>query len=275
MDGESNVAVTTSITVVILALLSLFSLTGIEFVNSGEIGIVQRYGKIEEAITEGGYYYNPFTVSIATVSIKTEKLDVDVSAASKDLQQVSMRLAVNHNIDSKLAVELYKTVGEGFIEKLLIPMVNEQVKSATAKFTAEELITKREEVKTLIVLSIKEKAQLMSINVSDISIVNVEFSPSFNQAIENKVKAEQEALTVKNNLERTKYEAQQAEAKAIGEKKAQILKAEGEAEAIRIQSAAVMAQGGEDYVKLKWIEKWNGTLPATSLGSSVPMVNIK
>lgn len=83
------------------------------------------------------------------------------------------------------------------------------------------------------------------------------------------------ARTVKNNLEKTKYEAQQAEAMALGAKKAKILQAEGEAEAIRIQSAAVMAQGGEDYVKLKWIEKWNGQLPATSLGNSVPMVNIK
>lgn len=246
-----------------------------EFIESGEMGIVKRYGKIEEAITEGGYYYNPFTVDIATVSIKTERLDIDVNSASKDLQQVAVKLAINHNVDPKLAVELYKTVGEGFLEKLLIPMANEQVKAVTAKFTAEELITKREEVKGQIVGSIKEKANAMSINVSDVSIVNVEFSPSFNAAIENKVRAEQEALTVKNNLEKTKYEAQQAEATAIGQKKAQILRAEGEAEAIRIQSQAVQAQGGEDYVRLKWIEKWNGTLPATSLGANTPMITLK
>lgn len=263
------------ITAVVLIIAALVSLTGIEFVNSGEIGIVTRYGKIEESIGEGGYYYNPLTVDVARVSIKTEKADVEINAGSKDLQGVKIKLAVNYNVSKDLVVELYKSVGPEFVGKVLLPMVNEQTKSVAAKYTAEELITKREEVKNLIVTAIKERAAALNINVSDVSIVDVDYSAAFNAAIETKVKAEQEALTAKNVLQRFEFEAKQQVAQAQGQKDSAILKAQGEAEAIKIQSSAIQSQGGEDYVRLKWIEKWNGALPSTSLGGATPMVNIK
>lgn len=264
------------IATVIFVIGLIVAFTGIEFVNSGEIGIVTRYGKIEESVGEGGYYYNPLTVDVNRVSIKTEKKELDIQAGSKDLQTISLKLAVNYNVARELAVELYKTVGENFVDKLLLPMVNEQTKSVVAKYTAEELITKREEVKTAVVTSIKEKATLMSINVSDVSLVDVDYSPAFNAAIETKVKAEQEALTAKNVLQRIEYEAKQQVAQAQGAKDSSILKAQGEAEAIKIQSQAIKAQGGAEYVKLKWIEKWNGALPTTQLAEgATTMINLK
>jgi regulator of protease activity HflC (stomatin/prohibitin superfamily) len=103
----------------------------------------------------------------------------------------------------------------------------------------------------------------LGIIITDVAIVDFNFSESFNKAIENKVTAEQNALAQKNQLEQVKYEAEQT-----------VVKAKAEAEAIRIQAQAVTSQGGADYVKLKWVEKWNGTLPTHSLSGATPMIQL-
>lgn len=105
--------------------------------------------------------------------------------------------------------------------------------------------------------------QSTGIIISGMNITNLEFSPSFNTAIEAKVTAEQNALAQKNKLEQVKYEAQQT-----------IEKAKAEAESIKIQAESVNSQGGADYVKLKAIEKWNGVLPQYQLGNATPIIDI-
>jgi regulator of protease activity HflC (stomatin/prohibitin superfamily) len=101
--------------------------------------------------------------------------------------------------------------------------------------------------------------------VDQVNITNFDFSQSFNAAIEAKVTAEQSALAAKNKLEQVKFEAEQ-----------RVTQAKGEAEAIKIQAAAIQAQGGQEYVSLKWVEKWNGALPTTQLGNSgfTPLISI-
>ena len=143
-------------------------------------------------------------------------------------------------------------------DTLLAPAIQESVKAATAKYTAEELITKRELVRTDIENALKDKIVKYGVNIVQVNIVNFEFSDSFDASIESKVRAEQDALTQRNKLEQVKYEAQQ-----------QIERAKAEAETIRISAEAIQKQGGAAYVQLKWIEKWNGQLPTTSLGTSM------
>jgi regulator of protease activity HflC (stomatin/prohibitin superfamily) len=137
------------------------------------------------------------------------------------------------------------------------------VKASTANYTAEELITKREVVRQTIQDSLTERLKQNYVDVTGVSIVDFNFSPSFNQAIEAKVTAEQNALAAKNKLEQVKYEAEQ-----------RVEQAKGEAEAIKIQTQAIQSQGGRDYVNLKAIEKWNGELPQQMMGGAVPFVNI-
>ena len=143
-------------------------------------------------------------------------------------------------------------------DTLLAPAIQESVKAATAKYTAEELITKRELVRTDIENALKDKIVKYGVNIVQVNIVNFEFSKSFDMSIEAKVKAEQDALAQKNKLEQVKYEAQQ-----------KIESAKAEAETIRIQAEAIQKQGGAEYIQLKWIEKWSGQLPTTSLGTSM------
>lgn len=199
------------------------------------------------------------------MNIQTQKAEVTADSASKDLQVVTTVIAVNYNLEWGAIRNLYQTVGTNeVIEfKIIAPTIQESVKSTTAKFTAEELITDRSAVAVDIKANLTNKLGKLGILVSDINIVEFRFSPEFDAAIESKVRAEQDALAQKNLLEKVKYEAQQT-----------IETARAQAESIKIQAEAVTSQWGADYVKLKWIEKWNGALPTTTLGEQGFIVNL-
>jgi regulator of protease activity HflC (stomatin/prohibitin superfamily) len=228
---------------VIFLLIAIISTFGI--VNSWEIWIKYSYWTIESTIPEWTYLLTPFVESVDTIDIKTQKLEVESISASKDLQTITTEVTLNYSVDPKLVMSLYRNIWKDFIERVVQPTMQEAIKSSTAKYTAEELITKRELVKQWIKLQVSEKLNPIWIRVEDINITNFAFSPEFDQAVNQKVKAEQEALTQKNKLEQVKYEAQQT-----------IEKAKAQAESIRIQAQSISAQGWDQYVKLKLIDAW-------------------
>lgn len=233
-------------------------------VSSQQIGIVTKFGAIDGTIGEGLHVINPFTTDIVKMDITTQQLAVPAGAASKDLQSVSTQVSVNYNLDSGKVVDIYRELKNEYVARVIEPSVQEAVKGATAKYTAEELVTKREEVKATIYQDLKNRLATRDIVVTEVLITNFDFSPAFNEAVEAKVKAEQDALASKNKLEQTKYEAEQ-----------KIVSATADAEAIRIQAEAVNSQGGADYVQLQAIQKWNGQLPNQFVpGSAVPFLNL-
>lgn len=237
-------------------------------VSPGEIALITRLGKLQENYyTEGLNFKIPLIDKVVRINIQTQKVEATANAASKDLQNISATIAVNGNIQASFAKELYRNLWDATLiaDKIINPSIQESVKAATAKYTAEELITKRTAVSQEIKLGLVEKLEKWGIQVSDVNIVNFQFSADFDAAIEKKVKAEQEALAEKNKLESVKFQAQQS-----------IERSKAEAESIRIQAEAIKSQGGAEYVNLKWIEKRDGKLPQTSLGSSNGLIlNLK
>jgi regulator of protease activity HflC (stomatin/prohibitin superfamily) len=235
-------------------------------VSAGERAIVLEWGKPQDvAMTEGLHFKIPLYQSIVKTDIRTQKYEADLSAASKDLQTVSTKIAINYRLNSESVVSMYKSVGLDYAIKIIQPTEQEVNKAATAQYTAEELVTKREEVREKMKLLLLEKLSARGIIVEEINIVDFDFSPSFNAAIEAKVTAEQEALTQKNKLEQIKYEADQ-----------RVAQAEGEAKAIKAQAEAIKAQGGSEYIALQWIKQWDGKLPTMMLDgdSSTMMVQL-
>ncbi|NTU69216.1 prohibitin family protein [bacterium] len=232
-------------------------------IKAGERGVRLKMNAVVGTVDEGFYWKLPYIESVKTMNVQVQKDEVDASAASKDLQTVSSKLAINYNLSPEYVANIYKTVGRDYKAVIIDPKVQESVKAVTAKYTAEELITKRELVRDEIKNLLREKLSPYGLVVSEVNITNFDFSKSFNEAIEAKVTAEQSALAAKNKLEQVKFEAEQ-----------RITTAKGEAEAIKIQAAAIQNQGGAEYVNLKWVEKWNGQLPSTVLGDSVPMINL-
>jgi len=253
-------------TAAVLGLILLIVLWPFVSVSAGHRGVVVVFGEVHpNALTEGFHVVNPLA-RVIDVDIRMQKEEAKGEAASKDLQSVHTTLAINYTLNGNNVPALYREVGLDYGSKIIDPIVQDRFKSVTAQYTAEQLITHREEVrqkvKTAVTLAVGERAA--GINIHDVLITNFDFSQSFNAAIEQKQVADQNAQKAQRDLERIKIEAEQ-----------RVAQAKAEAEAIRIQAQAVTSQGGADYVKLKWIEKWNGELPATVMGDAIPLVNLK
>lgn len=230
-------------------------------------GFTVTLWKINQTVySDGLHFKTPLITKAVKYNIQTQKLEAVSSASSKDLQTVSASIVVNYKYKESEVVTLYKNVGseEKVADKIIQPAVQEVFKSVVAKYSAEEIITKRSEVSKDIETALNTRLEKYWIQIQSFNIINFDFSKSFNDAIEAKVTAEQDALTQKNKLEQVKYEAEQ-----------RIVSAEAQAKAIEIQAKAIQNQWGEEYVKLKWIEKWNWQLPTTVAWDDMSLLMMK
>ena len=236
-------------------------------VPTGYVGIKTRFGKVQDdVITEGMNIKVPFIEKIVKIDCKTQKVEVENATATRDLQEVTFKIAVNFNIVKNTANELYRSTGKNYEDIILNPSILESIKAVTAQYTAEELITKRSEVSNKMQETLKEKVEGKGFNIVDFNIIDLDFSAEYNQAIEKKQVAEQQAKQAQYELEKAKVE---------NEKK--IANAEAEARVMELQNAQIT----EKTLRLKELEnqqaminKWNGQLSTYMLGDSVPFLNI-
>lgn len=231
-------------------------------VTSGQRAIVFRFGQIKAVESEGLHFKVPFMDSTLLVDVRTLKAESPAEAGTRDLQRVSTKVALNYHLDANVLKDTYSRVGLDVESKVIDPRIQEVVKAVVARYSAEDLLAKREEVKQEVEASLRSQLAGYNIAVEAIQITNFQFSAAFDHAIEAKQTAEQNALKAKNDLERIKIEADQ-----------KVAMAKAEAETIRIQAEAIRAQGGAEYVQLKAIEKWNGELPQVS-GGNTPFISL-
>ena len=266
IKGESEIimGIVKKVAVGIFFVVLLFQSVGT--IGAGQRGVHTRFGGVTGKVMQEGLYFKiPFIEGVISMNVRIQKEEVESPSASKDLQEISLAIALNYHLKADKVAEVYQSVGKNYKSVLIIPAIEESVKASTAQFTAEELITKRQEVGNKIRLLLVERLESRGISVDEFSIVDLSFSVAFNKAIEAKVTAEQNALTAQNKLEQVKFEAEQ-----------KVVKAQAEAESIRIQAQAIQSQGGKDYVQLKAIEAWNGSLPVNWYGGSVlPFIGVK
>lgn len=224
-------------------------------IKSGQVGIRVRFGKVVSTqMNEGINFKIPLIERIVKMNIQVQKTEIETESSSKDLQLVNMKLAVNYKIDGKKATNLYKNVGIKYEDVILQPAIQESIKAVTSKYTAEELITKRNEVSVESMKELDNKVKKYGIIIDNFNITNFNFSEEFNKAIEEKQVAEQKVLTAKQELERAKVEA---------EKKVTIAEAEKTANDLKMQSLT------DNIIKEKMIEKWNGELPKVTGNGSI------
>lgn len=216
-------------------------------VSAGERAVVTHFGAVSGELGPGIHFLAPITSGAVVMNVQTQKEQTTAGASSKDLQQVSAEIAVNYNVDPSKVSDLYTKVGTGYKSTIIDPAIQEVVKQVTANYTAEELITKRTQVTSDMQTALTEKLTPNDIIVTAVNVTNFDFSPTFNQAVEAKVTAQQNAQAAQNKLVQVQAEAAQT-----------VAKAQADAEAIKIQAAAINSQGGADYVLLQQINKWNG-----------------
>ncbi len=266
LDSSGNFKAGKFIVHIFAALILLVIIFGsFGTIAAGNVGIKTRFSKVIGTVQPGLYMKMPIIDGITSMDVQTQKDQVDAIAASNDLQSVTATVAVNYHVESQDASTIFANIGADYADRVISPAIQEAVKSITANFTAEQLITQREKVRDGILNLLSTKLQTYGVQTDSLNIVNFAFSNQFNQAIESKVTAQQNALAAQNKLAQVKYEAEQT-----------IATARAQAESIKIQAQAINSQGGADYVQLQAIKAWDGHLPAQMIpGGTVPFINLK
>ncbi|HKG30595.1 MAG TPA: prohibitin family protein, partial [Nitrososphaeraceae archaeon] len=212
-----------------IIVISIIAASSVRTVDAGNRGVLVQFGNVDtsKSLDEGLHFVVPFRDNVVQMEVRTQKIVESTTSASRDLQDVSTQVALNYHLNPDKAQVVYQQLGFDYPNRVITPAIQESVKQVTARFNAEELITKRETVKNQITDQITARLATYNIVVDAISITDFQFSQLFKQAVEAKVSAQQRALQAQNELRRIQIEAQQNEAQAIGEQKANIARAEG------------------------------------------------
>ena len=176
--------------------------SSVSIVPAGCTGVVTTFGKVSDtALNEGLHLKVPFAQRVTTVSNKIQVYQADADAVSKDLQTVNSTIAVNFRIKSASSASIFKNIGSDYENVILMPTVQECMKSVCAKYTAEQLITDRAQVGEEIKAQLVSKVDEYGIEIEKFNIVNFDFSSEFNEAIEAKQVAEQKAPVEKDQAD--------------------------------------------------------------------------
>ncbi|MDZ7956951.1 MAG: prohibitin family protein [Aulosira sp. DedQUE10] len=238
-------------------ILITLCLTPFVIVNAGERGVLMEFGQVQNRILgEGIHVIIPIVNTVKKLTVRVQNQQISAEASSKDLQDVFTDVALNWHIIPEQANAIFQQIGDekDIIEKIINPAVEEVLKAIMAKYTAEEIITKRGEVKGSVDDALSTRLGNYHIAVDDISLVHVHFSERFGEAVEAKQVAEQEA-------KRAEFIA----VKAAREAEAKVNLAKGEAEVQRLLRDGLT----KEILQRQALEKWNGKLPFI-IGNEVP-----
>lgn len=257
MDNEEK-KIGIIIIAIILGVILFFN--SIVFVKTGEIGIVTRFGAVQDRVMQAGINFKiPFVQGVKKMNCKTQEMSTKNESSTRDLQDIAIEVSINYCVNVEQAHQLYKNVGTKYQDIILTPILADTIKTASAEYTAEETVTKRAELSNKIYEKLNQRLNEQGISIVNVNIVNLTFSDAYNQAIEEKQIATQRTLTAQQELETTKVEAEKKK-----------VEAEGQAEANRMINESL----NSDNLQKQFIDKWNGQLPSTITGDMIPFLNI-
>ncbi len=274
-------------TAVVVVLALALATSSFVIVDSGHVGVIRTLGAVQmEALPEGFHLKKPFMDVIEEIDVRLRKTESRATAASKDLQVVSTNVAVQYSLNGPVAPLTFQKIGRADVVEttLIAPAIMESVKAITAQYTAEELVTRRAEVKNgiqeaiedFINTTLAQKEAVGAVSLANVAITDFDFSAEFNRAIEDKVRAEQEALQAVNEKLRrvTQAEAAAAERTLAADAEAYQIEVASKARADAIRREAEALKDNPTLIQLRIAEKWDGKLPQFSGGNVIPFLNL-
>jgi regulator of protease activity HflC (stomatin/prohibitin superfamily) len=248
----------------IVALIMLLSLTGCGYttVDTGYRGVETHFGKVvSESLPEGLYWYNPFTSDVIQIDTRIQKWDGQTTAYTRDVQQATVLFTLNYRLDPTKAHIVYQSVGTDWAAKLVGQVVHESIKREFGQHEAVDMVSQRDKASRSIEAEVTAKLADRSVVVTGFQLTNIDYTNEFEHAVEAKVVAQQKAIEEANRTKQIEEQKTQA-----------ILRAEGEAESIRIRANA-LAQNAK-LVEWEAVQKWDGKMPQYMLGGAVPFIQM-
>lgn len=269
MDLENmtpKTLVKTILIALVVVIVASVGLTNCYTVKTGEVAVISTFGKLDRIENEGLHFKIPFIQSKDFIETRektyifgrTEEMDTTLEVSTKDMQSIRLEFTVQANISD--AEKLYRAFGLKFEWRFIRPRVNEIVQSTIAKYTIEEFVSKRAIISAEIFRDLQDDFAEYGLNVSNVSIVNHDFSDEYEKAVEEKKIAEQAVQKAKSEQEKLAIVAEnkvKLAEYALKEKELQ-------AKANSIESNSLTPQ----LLKKMMIEKWNGELPKVQGNSS-------
>lgn len=269
---------------VLLAVVILIA-SCIAIVPTGYTGILTTFGRVEERTVSSGINFIAPWQRVITMDNRTQKVQIETSAFSSDIQQVDLVISVNYCIDQNTAQTLYKTVGKNYYDNVMFPRIQENTKAVFSQYTAENLIAKRDELSDMVAQETAKDLAQYGITIVSISIEDIDFTDAFTNAVEAKQVAAQNKLTAETEQAQKTMEQQAAAERAIIAAQADadqsIIAANADLEVVKVQAEAALYAGEKEaemnrriseslteaLIKYYWIKGWNGTLPTTVLSN--------
>ncbi len=217
-------------------------------INTGERGVVLRFGKLTANVGEGLHLKMPFVDQVEVLSIRDHNLTMKQEVSSSDIQTISVEVGLVYSLDPEKVDHIYQTYGKNIEVTLVRPTLSEKINAVIAEYPIEAFVEKRAEISNRINTAFAGQVGGSGILVKSLLITNHDFSDEFNKAIEDKKIAEQGALTAKFTLERMKLEA----------------------EAQKIKQASLSPMVLQEMA----INKWDGKMPQYFSGQ-LPFLTIK
>ncbi len=244
--------------VITLQVLGLF-ITDIVKVNERQVAVISRFGKVIDTKTAGWHLKIPYVDSVAAIyDSAVQSVSAEAACATRDQQSIKVLVNVQFRLDPTKALDLFRTVKdqEYLNDSIIPPIIQETIKSQTAKFSAVELLEKRDILKVNTENALNEKLKEYFSSIASVNIANIDFSDQFDKAIEQKVIAEQQVEQKKQELEQEKLKAQ-----------IRITEAEGIAKSTEITGKAL--KENPETIEQSKVNKWDGKLPQVSGSNSI------
>lgn len=252
---------------VLALLIILFGCTA--SVPTGHTGVVTTFGRVENFTLEAGFHFKLPWQEVVNMDNRTQKASVNLTCFSSDIQEVTMVYSINFQIEKSNAQTIYKTIGTGYYDTIVAPRIEEAVKSVAAQYTAEGLVSHRDEMGDKIKEKLITELHEYNIELVNTAIENLDFTDEFTDAVEAKQVAEQNKIKAKTEAEQRVIEAEAAaevkKVEAQAQAEAELIEAEATAKANQLLSESLTAE----VLKNKFYEKWNGVLPNVMGNNSV------
>ena len=270
----------------LIVLLIAVALSCVTVVPTGYTGILTTFGRVEErTISAGAHLILPWQ-EVVKMDNRTQKVQISTEAFSSDIQQVNLQISVNYCIDQETAQELYRTVGIHYYENVMYPRILENTKAVFSRYSAENLIAKRNDLSDMIAESTAEDMRRYGITIVSIAIEDIDFTDAFTTAVEAKQVAAQNKLTAETEQAQKTMEEEATAKRAViaanAEAEKSVIAANAELEVVKVQAEAALYAGEKEaemnkrisesltdgLIQYYWIKQWDGKLPTTVLGEN-------
>lgn len=272
------------VSLILAGVIFLISLVG--FVPTGYTGILVTFGAVSDKTLSAGLNIKAPWQSIVRMDNRTQKVEIDTSAFSSDIQQVDLKMSINYCIDQQTAQTLYRTVGKNYYDNVMLPRILENTKATFSKYTAENLISKRDLLSDSIAEMTSADMADYGIRIVSIAVEDIDFTDAFTSAVEAKQVAAQNKLTAETEQAQKTMEERAASERAIitanAKAEQDIIAANADLEVVKVQAEASLYAGEREaemnkrisealtdrLISYYWIKQWDGKLPTTTLGEN-------